>query len=108
MIGNEIIKIVSENYLKIDPACLISLTDINNLIAIDNQNISPCSSDEKSSRDFYSSSVLRICCYNPLNTVNKDEKVAFGAHTDTTFLTVAPCSSVPGLEIYHNKLKVDI
>ena len=41
-----------------------------------------------------SSSPLRLCRY-----AGSEGGVAFGAHTDTTFLTAIPCASVPGLEI---------
>lgn len=40
-----------------------------------------------------SSTPLRMCRYAGA------DGVAFGAHTDTTFLTVIPCASAPGLEI---------
>ncbi|CAM9991354.1 unnamed protein product, partial [Hapterophycus canaliculatus] len=41
-----------------------------------------------------SSTPLRMCRY-----AGGGDGVAFGAHTDTTFLTVIPCASAPGLEI---------
>ncbi|CAM9516456.1 unnamed protein product [Scytosiphon promiscuus] len=41
-----------------------------------------------------SSTPLRICRY-----AGGGDGIAFGAHTDTTFLTVIPCASAPGLEI---------
>eukprot|EP00903_Cladosiphon_okamuranus_P012123 g11375.t1 len=41
-----------------------------------------------------SSTPLRMCRY-----AGGADGVAFGAHTDTTFLTVIPCASAPGLEI---------
>lgn len=58
-----------------------------------------------------SPSAQRVCHYRPKAASSSaqanDEKkaapkktVAFGAHTDSTFFTVVPCSSRPGLEIY--------
>mmetsp|Transcript_68272 Transcript_68272/g.156768 ORF Transcript_68272/g.156768 Transcript_68272/m.156768 type:complete len:208 (-) Transcript_68272:11-634(-) len=44
-----------------------------------------------------SASVLRICSYSW--TEDEQDEVAFGDHTDTSFLTVAPVSAVAGLEI---------
>ncbi|CAN0330721.1 unnamed protein product [Ectocarpus sp. 12 AP-2014] len=41
-----------------------------------------------------SASPLRMCRY-----AGGGDGVAFGTHTDTTFLTVIPCASAPGLEI---------
>lgn len=53
-----------------------------------------------------SSSLLRICSYPPCPnsscaaTNDSDAGIAFGAHTDTSFLTIAPVSPVHGLEVY--------
>ena len=45
-----------------------------------------------------SASVLRLCRYvAPAGEPRK--RVCFGAHTDTTFCTVAPCAATPGLEV---------
>ena len=38
---------------------------------------------------------LRLCCYHP-----SARRVAFGAHTDTTFFTIVPFAEAPGLEVY--------
>jgi len=48
--------------------------------------------------DEISSSVIRICKYpaSDANNENSPKIVTFGAHTDTSFLTLAPCSSVAG------------
>ena len=43
----------------------------------------------------YSAAVLRICRYPP-----SEERISFGAHTDTSILTICPLCSVPGLEVY--------
>ena len=42
------------------------------------------------------SSVLRVCKYSP---GGRRHELAFGEHTDSSFVTVALCSTVPGLEI---------
>lgn len=44
-----------------------------------------------------SSSLLRICKYPRRSST---DSVVFGAHTDTSILTVAPLASVPGLECW--------
>ena len=45
-----------------------------------------------------SASVLRLCRYvAPAGEPRK--RVCFGAHTDTTFCTAAPCAATPGLEV---------
>ena len=45
-----------------------------------------------------SASVLRLCRYvAPAGEARK--RVCFGAHTDTTFCTAAPCAATPGLEV---------
>lgn len=46
---------------------------------------------------FYSASVLRIASYPS----SSSGSIAFGAHTDTSFLTIAPVSSNPCLEVYN-------
>ena len=60
-----------------DPACAVGV--VNNDDTVD-----------------VSSSLLRVCCY-PNAPVTS---MAFGAHTDTTMLTMGPISSSPGLELY--------
>ena len=52
----------------------------------------------------YSSSLLRVCSYpnevlQVTDTDASDNRIAFGSHTDTTFVTVGLCSSNPGLEV---------
>ena len=49
--------------------------------------------DARPRTDAVSSSALRLCWYN-----RSSEAVLFGAHTDSTFVTVAPLS--PGIEFY--------
>merc|ERR1711982_64728 len=43
--------------------------------------------------------VMKQALYTP------KAKEIFGAHTDTTFLTIVPCSSIEGLEIYQEELQ---
>jgi hypothetical protein len=56
--------------------------------------------------DGVSSALLRVCCYPasaPYNGRTGREKppsYSFGAHTDTTVLTLGPVSRVPGLQLY--------
>ena len=57
--------------------------------------------DSNEVQDSHSSSVLRICRYPPAAETSLPP-VVFGAHTDTSFVTVAPCSSVAGLQMQHN------
>ena len=56
-----------------------------------------------SEEEHFSSSVLRICNYMPeahCSLTNPDSPdIAFGSHTDTSFVTVAPVSSNNGLEL---------
>jgi hypothetical protein len=58
----------------------------------------------KDGADWISSSLIRICSYPDMphhaGTNPNDSSIAFGEHTDTTFVTVSPCSSYPGLEIF--------
>lgn len=57
-----------------------------------------------------SSTALRVCRYQSSPPVLDDDtageriKVAFGAHTDSTFFTAIPCASTPGLEVHHPRL----
>ena len=50
--------------------------------------------------DDLSASVLRLCRYEPIDT-----EMAFAAHTDTTFFTMVPVSTVPGLQIFDPSLR---
>lgn len=47
-------------------------------------------------KDELSSTLLRICSYP--GSATADSSIVFGAHTDTSLLTIAPLASVPGLE----------
>lgn len=56
----------------------------------------------------YSSSLLRICKYAHDITGNgsQSKSVSFGAHTDSSFITIAPVSSTPGLEVVDQQRNV--
>jgi len=123
IVGIKVMKIISEDYLGIDQNLLKSLTDLDMVSSsqmVENSNIntsikSPPLSDavsvlnsngNESSSNVLSSSVLRICSYPPIDNIKDASSLAFGPHTDTTFLTISPVSSVSGLEIYDWKRKV--
>lgn len=93
-IGFELLSLVAERCLRIDPKCLTDLTDLPFLL-------NKCT--EMTPLPL-TSSVLRICSYpneaHHTSTDPVDNTIAFGSHTDTSFLTVSPCSSIPGIEIY--------
>jgi hypothetical protein len=91
-------------HLKLDPSFLVHLTDL-----VDRQSVLPANSSttpipvrEGHGRDI-SSSLLRVCYYpageHSASTNPSATNVAFGSHTDTSFITVGPCSSVAGLEV---------
>lgn len=70
-------------HFHIEPSTLLAL--------VDSSYSTPFSS-------IYSSSVLRICSYKPCSS----EQMSFGAHTDTSLLTIAPLARVEGLELFDN------
>jgi isopenicillin N synthase-like dioxygenase len=80
-------------YLCVDPSALLDLTDCR-------QEGRLLSDKEGTCR--LSSSLLRICSYpQPTSDLSSSQKtVQFGAHTDTSLLTLAMHSSTPGLEVY--------
>lgn len=113
------------NVLAIDPRSLIDLTDIdpdaleykrhvNNTAKTSNENENENEKNvegvknvkllhPKIDEDELSSSLLRICNYPVgLHSTNTDTdlSIAFGSHTDTSFVTLGLCSDIPGLEIY--------
>jgi len=67
--------------------------------------------DDDDDDDNVSSALLRICSYpkgeHNASTDPDNTRVAFGSHTDTSFITVSPCSSVSGLEIQDRTTKED-
>lgn len=91
----------------INPESVIDLTDIDERV------------DESINRGSHgadicdvSSSLLRICSYPAVSsdrqssgtpTDRSDSMIAFGSHTDTSFLTLGLVSSTPGLELYDRK-----
>jgi hypothetical protein len=78
-VGVRVLASISK-YLRVDPTFILDLID-NDLTTIDPGQ--------------YGASVLRICKY----PCTKGE-IGFGSHTDTSFLTLAPLSSCPGLDVY--------
>lgn len=87
--------------LELNPRCFLDLTDIG---------VTTVAED-----DTLSSSLLRICYYpsSPSTssspsipstpTDSSDSSVAFGAHTDTSFVTLGLCSSNAGLEVFDHE-----
>jgi prolyl 4-hydroxylase len=55
--------------------------------------------DSGGNRGEASTTAHRLCAYAPTN------QTAFGAHTDTSFFTLVPFSSVPGLEVLDPSLQ---
>ena len=76
VVSQQILSCICE-YLGVDDEYLVNLVDRGTLTGED-----------------LSSSVIRICRY-PADDA-QGSRVSFGAHTDTSFLTLAPFSSVPG------------
>ena len=76
-------------HLQLDPTFLVDLTDAGR-------------ATRGEARDS-SSSLMRVCYYpsgiHVAQTNPHATNVAFGSHTDTSFLTVSPCASVSGLEV---------
>lgn len=121
-VGIEVLVSVA-HLLQIDPQFLLDLTDLQHLSAAldehavhDEENgyvadgIDDAPLTESLRKFTYSSTLLRICKYaveqNAAADVTKAEPhqaprqpIAFGAHTDSSFITVALLASVPGLEI---------
>ena len=106
-VGEVLLSSIARHALHVDGACFIDLTDIP-VFSVLPLASSSSSSSPTSSCIPLSSSVLRICSYPCENhnspTDPTDASIAFGSHTDTSFLTIAPCSSVPGIEIYDRLL----
>ena len=76
----------------LDPSFLVALTDV-----------ARAERGLKRGEGEHSSSLLRVCYYpaglHTAQTNPGSSNVAFGSHTDTSFVTVSPCSSVSGVEI---------
>lgn len=87
--------------LNIDRRAFLELTDINPSYSDDVTLLPHVDADE------YSSSLLRICRY-PQDSDDGSSKVMFGAHTDTSFITIGPVTSnnVPGLELMEFKSNI--
>lgn len=120
-VGIEVLVSVA-HLLQIDPQFLLDLTDLQHLSALDEHavhdeeigyvtdGIDDAPMTELLRKFTYSSTLLRICKYaveqNAAADATKAEPhqaprrpIAFGAHTDSSFITVALLASVPGLEI---------
>lgn len=82
-----IISKISRSILFQNEMFLLDLTDIGPRLGT-SQNYLRIENDE------YSSSLLRICSYPPAT-----DQISFGAHTDTSFITLGLCSASPGLEV---------
>ena len=119
ILGKRVLSTLAKS-IGLDPQSLLSLTDLNegeevvNDASVSTEGIvaHPPSPPE------LSSSLLRICMYPVVEetTSNNDSLIseqtsdridrtqsrvesAFGAHTDTSFLTIGLCSTQPGLEM---------
>lgn len=92
------------SYLGIDPRFLLDLTDLNSPISSPDAVLN-CHSEnwelshEQMKTFSYSSSLLRICKYSGEDASMDQPQVSFGAHTDSSFITIGLASSMPGLEI---------
>ena len=118
-VGIEVLVSVA-HLLQIDPQFLLDLTDLQQIAALDDHAVQDegygdAADGRKapvadSLRQYsYSSSLLRICKYAAERHEAADvaeeglrgrrRPIAFGAHTDSSFITVALLASIPGLEI---------
>ena len=112
----------------LDEDFLLDLTDISNGIGINKQKEEEGEEEEEgegeevekqemesqlkcksSSIPLLSSTLLRICRYpsgkHSAATEPGEDDIAFGSHTDTSLLTIAPHSTIAGLEIRDNLTK---
>lgn len=104
-LGLQVINEIAK-YQGLDPMCMIELTDL-----LDEQHARQASGENPSVVSSISSSLLRVCSYPYMDsgyytpTDKSDETVAFGTHTDTSFLTLGLVSSQPGLEVMDRHTK---
>lgn len=103
VVGTEVLRGIA-NYLEIDARYLLDLTDLefHGKIPVGNSLRLSKLSERDDGLEF-SSSLLRICNYQ--HSKRSDDLLAFGAHTDSSFITIAPVSSNAGLEIFDQRLK---
>lgn len=80
-IGREVLSWMAE-YIRVPPEALLSCLDTPSLQELDQDDFGAC--------------VLRLCNYQ----LCASEEV-FAEHSDASFLTVAPRSSAPGLQMWH-------
>ena len=111
LVGYHLLSAIAKHGLLVDHRCITELTDLPVVLhnELSQEVSSTVRAGEKAALHEYqgqsrlfpplSSSVLRICSYpNVQQSIHDD--IAFGSHTDTSFLTISPCSSVPGVEVY--------
>jgi len=89
----------------LDPKCPAKINDLGHslgslglriLSSLDDPTYARlCDIPLERKRNEVSTTVFRLCRYESIK-----EDVAFGSHTDTTFLTLVPCASQPGLEVF--------
>lgn len=94
------------SYMGIDPQFFLDLTDMECNGVLPPVIVKDKNTGEGDTKPDLSSSLLRICKYgggsdSTDGDADGDGKSAmwFGAHTDSSFFTVALCSSTPGLDI---------
>lgn len=102
-VGKQVLRVISWN-LQLDEAFLLDFVDSLSEAPFPHHttHIAAATPSDSLSVSSPSSSLLRICKYanSPLE---ETLSFAFGAHTDTSLLTVAPLSSIPGLELFDPK-----
>ncbi len=95
-------------YVGLDPRSILHLSDCNEEFMMkllnnetDDRLIPPSVAPEE-----LSSSLIRFCCYPKDDDSSANLKnISFDAHTDSSFLTIGICASVPGLEIVDRQLQ---
>lgn len=93
-------------HMGIDPKFFLDLTDIECNGVLPHVEVKNKQSGEVEMKADLSSALLRICKYSTISEYKEEggenasiNSTWFGAHTDSSFLTVALCSSTPGLDI---------
>ena len=88
--------IVSALYRTLSLVAGASLCCISQSIGIDRDYLLDLTDRGVPAEHELSSSVLRICYYPQCSPSSGGSALSFGAHTDTSFLTIAPLASIPG------------
>jgi isopenicillin N synthase-like dioxygenase len=91
--------------LGLHPDLFVDLTDLKSCGVLPerplSKNVDPCFQIDDDLQQSLSSSVIRVCRYeSSRDAMQSFPIIRFGAHTDTSFLTIAPHSFTPGLEIF--------